>query len=77
MDDQFLPLEFTEKTPDDIKADSSAYFELMRRRRSVRDFSNRPDDEKPYLFLLAGYPGEDATVPAISKLPLEAISTFI
>lgn len=46
MNDQFLPLEFTEKTPDDMKADSSAYFELMRRRRSVRDFSHRPVDRE-------------------------------
>jgi len=46
MNDQFLPLEYTEKTPADMKSDSSAYFELMRRRRSVRDFSHRPVDRE-------------------------------
>lgn len=46
MNDQFVPLEFNQKTPDDMKADSSAYLELMRRRRSVRDFSNRPVDRE-------------------------------
>jgi iodotyrosine deiodinase len=46
MNDQFIPLEFSQKTLDDMKSDSSAYLELMRRRRSVRDFSNRPVDRE-------------------------------
>ena len=44
MNDQFIPLEFDEKTPDDMKSGSKAYLEMMRRRRTVRDFSNRPVD---------------------------------
>jgi iodotyrosine deiodinase len=46
MNDQFIPLEFSQKTPDDMKTDSSAYLELMRRRRTVRDFSDRPVDRE-------------------------------
>lgn len=40
---------------------------------------NRPDDERPYMLLIAGYPAEDATVPHHAKVKksLEDISTFI
>lgn len=39
----------------------------------------RPDDERPYMLLIAGYPAEDATVPkhAQFKKSLEEISTFM
>ncbi|WP_100643269.1 nitroreductase family protein [Alteromonas facilis] len=39
----------------------------------------RPDDERPYMLLVTGYPAEDATVPihAQQKKPLEEISTFL
>ena len=39
----------------------------------------RPDDERPYMLIIAGYPAEDATVPAHAqvKKPLEDISTFL
>jgi nitroreductase len=37
----------------------------------------RPAQEMPYLILVVGYPGEDASVPVISKKPLEAIRTFL
>ena len=37
----------------------------------------RPDHERPYLVLVTGYPAEDAQVPAIEKLPLEQIATFV
>ncbi len=39
----------------------------------------RPDDERPYMLLIAGYPAEDATVPmhALKKKPLEDIATFL
>jgi len=39
----------------------------------------RPDNERPYMLLIAGYPAEDATVPhhAQVKKPLEEISTFL
>ena len=40
---------------------------------------NRPDNERPYMLLIAGYPAEDATIPAHAqvKKPLEDISTFL
>ena len=39
----------------------------------------RPDDERPYMLIIAGYPAEDATVPAHAqvKKSLEDISTFL
>lgn len=48
---------------------------------SPMDFLNeilsRPKNEKPFLLLVVGYPAEDATVPEITKNPLNEISTFI
>lgn len=37
----------------------------------------RPAHERPFLILVTGYPAADATVPAITKKPLEQIATFI
>lgn len=40
---------------------------------------DRPDNERPYMLLIAGYPADDATIPAhaLIKKPLEDISTFL
>ena len=40
---------------------------------------DRPDDERPYMLLIAGYPAEDASVPlhAQKKKSLEDIATFL
>ena len=37
----------------------------------------RPSNERPFLVLVAGYPADDARVPAIGKRPLDEIGTFI
>jgi nitroreductase len=37
----------------------------------------RPSVERPYLLLVTGYPADEVTVPAIEKLPLDVISTFV
>lgn len=37
----------------------------------------RPARERPFLILVVGYPADGATVPDITKKPLEAIATFI
>lgn len=37
----------------------------------------RPSRERPYLVLVVGYPADGATVPDITKKPLDAIATFI
>jgi len=39
----------------------------------LNDILDRPENERPFLLLVAGYPAEDATVPDISKKPLEEI----
>ncbi|MBI3733875.1 MAG: nitroreductase family protein [Chloroflexi bacterium] len=38
---------------------------------------DRPSNERPFLVLVAGYPAADATVPLISKKPLEEIAVFL
>lgn len=38
---------------------------------------SRPENEKPYLLLVVGYPAADAKVPEIGKKSLEEIATFI
>lgn len=45
----------------------------------LNEICGRPKDEKPYLLLVAGYPGADATVPnhALIKKPLEKIASWI
>ncbi len=36
----------------------------------------RPENEKPFLLLVTGYPAEDAQVPLITKKPLSKIASF-
>ncbi len=37
----------------------------------------RPAQERPFLILVVGYPADEATVPALTKKPLEEIATFL
>lgn len=37
----------------------------------------RPENERPYLILVVGYPAEDALVPAITKKTIKEIATFL
>jgi iodotyrosine deiodinase len=43
----------------------------------LNDLLDRPDNERPFLILVVGYPDEDATVPEITKKPIEDIAVFI
>lgn len=43
----------------------------------LTDICGRHSDERPFLILVTGHPTEDAEVPAIEKLPLDEIATFI
>ncbi len=38
---------------------------------------DRPGHERPFLILVVGYPGPEATVPAITKKPLEEMTTWL
>lgn len=38
---------------------------------------DRPDNERPFLLLVTGYPAEDAQVPIIDKKTLAEIATFV
>jgi iodotyrosine deiodinase len=42
----------------------------------LNELLGRPENERPFLLLVVGYPAEDATVPDIRKKPLEEIATF-
>ncbi len=37
----------------------------------------RPDNERPFLILVVGYPEQEATVPAITKKSIEDIAIFV
>lgn len=43
----------------------------------LNDILGRPSRERPFLILVVGYPADSATVPDITKKPLDAIATFI
>lgn len=43
----------------------------------LNEILDRPDNERPFLLLVVGYPKEDIKVPDISKKPLDQIATFI
>ncbi len=45
--------------------------------RFLNDVLGRPYHERPFLILVAGYPKEDATVPDITKKPLERIVSYV
>jgi iodotyrosine deiodinase len=38
---------------------------------------DRPTHERPFLVLVVGYPAADATVPAITKKPLDQITSYV
>jgi iodotyrosine deiodinase len=45
--------------------------------RFLSTILDRPDNERPFLLLVVGYPTDDARVPDIQRKPLDAIATFI
>jgi iodotyrosine deiodinase len=45
--------------------------------RFLNEILGRPSHERPFLILVAGFPAESATVPAITKKSLEQIATWV
>lgn len=43
----------------------------------LNEVMNRPENEKPFLLLVVGYPADDVKVPDIKKKSLSEISSFI
>jgi len=43
----------------------------------LNEILGRPNHERPFLLLIAGYPADDAVVPDITKKSLNEIATFI
>ena len=43
----------------------------------LKKLLGRPAQERPFLILVVGYPARDATVPALTKRPLNEIATFL
>lgn len=45
--------------------------------RFLNPLLGRPDNERPFLILVVGYPAAEATVPVITKKPIEEIAIFV
>ncbi|MFM9437892.1 iodotyrosine deiodinase [Janthinobacterium sp. CG_23.3] len=43
----------------------------------LNQLAGRPDNEKPYILLVVGYPAQHCMVPNIRKKPLNEIATFL
>lgn len=43
----------------------------------LNEICGRPESEKAYILLVAGYPADDCTVPAITKKTLDEVSVWI
>lgn len=43
----------------------------------LNEILGRPQNERPFLILVVGYPAQDAVVPAISKKSLREMATFL
>ena len=43
----------------------------------LREILGRPENERPFLLLVVGYPAEDARVPDIGRKDLDDIATFV
>ena len=43
----------------------------------LNEMLGRPENERPFLILVVGYPAEDANVPTINKKSLAEIATFV
>lgn len=43
----------------------------------LNELLGRPENERPLLVLVTGYPADDARVPAIDRKPLESVITFV
>lgn len=43
----------------------------------LNEVLGRPENERPFLLLVVGYPTEDALVPTLAKKPIEDIATFM
>ncbi|MEL6895557.1 MAG: nitroreductase family protein [Planctomycetota bacterium] len=42
----------------------------------LRQILSRPENERPFILLVVGHPAPDATVPKISKLDVDAVSSW-
>ena len=45
--------------------------------KSLNDILGRPENVKPFLLEVAGYPAEDARLPDIHRKPLSGIASFL
>jgi iodotyrosine deiodinase len=43
----------------------------------LRDQLGRPENERPVMIVVTGYPAADARVPVLARKPLEKIATFV
>jgi iodotyrosine deiodinase len=43
----------------------------------LNDICHRPDNEKPYVLVVAGHPAEDCVVPDIARKPLDEVASVL
>lgn len=43
----------------------------------LNEILGRPDNERPFLLLVVGYPADGTRVPSITRKPLAAIAHFV
>ena len=85
-----IPSAFVERPQTEMRIRAPCFHDDMTRRRTVREFAlpprpmailnevlGRPDNERPFLLLVAGSPAEGARVPNMVRKPLEAMARFI
>ncbi len=53
------------------------YREYQVEERFLNKLLERPENEKPFMILVVGYPAKDVMVPVLSKKSLHDIATFI
>lgn len=61
------------RTGPDAVPGSSRFVPLQ----SFNEILGRPENERPFLVLVTGYPSPDAMVPRITKKPLSDIAAFV
>ena len=72
----FVPLtSYHEYPPEEMLERSRQFAAEMQRRRTVRQFSDRPVS-RAVMLLVVGYPAPGVKVPDLQRKPLSAIAKF-
>jgi len=77
----FVPLRTFEEFPvEEMRQRLAAFYETVNRRRTVREFSDRPvpvDIVETALRAAGGYPADDAVIPDINRKALQEYMSVV